>query len=139
MTCPDSEKNGASRVITRFAPSPTGSLHIGGARTALFNYLWAKHNGGTFLLRFEDTDRARSSVQHETAISEDLRWLGIVPDEEPIRQTSRSARHAEILDRMIKAGSVYPCFCSENENHIKTGVHGCRDMSEDERNRRLSA
>jgi glutamyl-tRNA synthetase len=139
MICSDPEKSSLSPVITRFAPSPTGSLHIGGARTALFNYLWAKHNGGTFLLRFEDTDKARSSTQYETAIFEDLRWLGISPDEEPVRQTSRRARHAEILDRMIKDGLVYPCFCPENGAHITAGVHRCREMPEDERNRKLSS
>lgn len=91
------------------------------------------------MLRFEDTDKVRSSAEYETAIYEDLKWLGIFPDEEPIRQTSRSSRHAEILDRMIGEGWVYPCFCPESGARIADGVHRCRDMPEDERNRRLSS
>jgi glutamyl-tRNA synthetase len=139
MIYSDSGKDPGERVVTRFAPSPTGSLHIGGARTALFNYLWAKRLGGTFLLRFEDTDKTRSSREYESSIYEDLMWLGITPDEEPIRQTSRSARHAEILSVMIKNGFVYPCFCTEDGSHALSGTHKCRDMTPEERNLRLSS
>jgi glutamyl-tRNA synthetase len=133
MIYSERDKNDDLPVVTRFAPSPTGSLHIGGARTALFNYLWAKHNGGTFLLRFEDTDKARSSDECEADIFEDLRWLGITPDEEPMRQTSRRARHAEVLERMKDMGLAYPCFCPESGIIVTNGIHKCRDMPPGER------
>ena len=95
---------------TRFAPSPTGSLHIGGARTALFNYLWAARNGGAFLLRFEDTDRSRSSRESEAAILEDLAWLGLVHDGAVVRQSEREERHREILRALAERGRVYPVY-----------------------------
>ena len=84
-------------VVTRFAPSPTGFLHIGGARTALFNLLYARHRGGKFLLRIEDTDRARSTPEAERAIFEGLDWLGVGPDEPAVSQFSRAARHREVV------------------------------------------
>src|SRR4249919_456165 len=83
-------------VVTRFAPSPTGFLHIGGARTALFNWLFARHHGGRFLLRIEDTDRARSSAEAVEAIFEGLAWLGLEWDGDAVMQSSRAARHAEV-------------------------------------------
>ena len=89
-------------VVTRFAPSPTGMLHIGGARTALFNYLFAKHNNGKFLLRIEDTDRERSTPEATAAILEGMDWLGLTPDEPPVMQFERASRHAEVAEEMIR-------------------------------------
>ena len=119
-------------VITRFAPAPTGSLHIGGARTALFNYFWAHRNSGRFLLRFEDTDKARSSAQSEDAILEDLRWLGMEPDGEVVRQTSRLARHLEVLEELKARGVLYPYFCSGPAGSEPSLVHSCRNLSRDD-------
>ena len=89
-------------VITRFAPSPTGFLHIGGARTALFNFLFSKSNNGKFLIRIEDTDRERWSQNAEDAIIEGLAWLHIDADEPPVSQYSRKDRHIEIAKKMLK-------------------------------------
>ncbi|MFN3933720.1 glutamate--tRNA ligase [Parvibaculum sp.] len=102
-------------VITRFAPSPTGYLHIGGARTALFNWLFARHHGGRFLLRIEDTDRERSTDAAIEAIFEGLRWLGLEWDEEPVFQFSRSARHREVAEQLLAAGKAYYCYASPAE------------------------
>jgi glutamyl-tRNA synthetase len=102
-------------VITRFAPSPTGYLHIGGARTALFNWLFARHHGGRFLLRIEDTDRERSTDAAIDAIFEGLRWLGLEWDEEPVFQFSRSARHREVAEQLLAAGKAYYCYASPAE------------------------
>ncbi|MBF0306033.1 MAG: glutamate--tRNA ligase [Alphaproteobacteria bacterium] len=102
-------------VVTRFAPSPTGFLHIGGARTALFNWLYARHHGGRFLLRIEDTDRARSTDAAVAAIFEGLRWLGLDWDDEPVRQFARAARHAEVARQMVEAGHAYRCWASPDE------------------------
>ncbi|MGH7112808.1 MAG: glutamate--tRNA ligase [Stellaceae bacterium] len=107
-------------VVTRFAPSPTGFLHIGGARTALFNWLFARHHqrygdGGTFLLRIEDTDRARSTPQAVAAIIDGLAWLGLQWDGEIIHQTARLARHAEVARRLLDEGRAYRCFCTPAE------------------------
>ena len=102
-------------VITRFAPSPTGYLHIGGARTALFNWLFARHQGGRFLLRIEDTDRERSTDEAITAIFEGLRWLGLEWDEEPVYQASRMERHAEIARQLLSEGNAYYCYASQAE------------------------
>jgi glutamyl-tRNA synthetase len=107
--------NESSDVRVRFAPSPTGFLHVGGARTALFNWLWARHTGGTFILRIEDTDLERSTEEMIAAILDGLTWLGIDWDEGPIFQSQRSARHREAVERMIAAGHAYPCFCSVEE------------------------
>ncbi|MDZ4382871.1 MAG: glutamate--tRNA ligase [Parvibaculum sp.] len=103
------------KVITRFAPSPTGYLHIGGARTALFNWLFARHHGGRFLLRIEDTDRERSTESAIAAIFEGLKWLGLDWDEEPVFQASRMARHAEIAQRLLNDGNAYHCYASQAE------------------------
>jgi glutamyl-tRNA synthetase len=100
---------------TRFAPSPTGLLHIGGARTALFNLLFSRHHGGTFLLRIEDTDRERSTSQATQVILDGLAWLGITPDEEPVFQSTRVARHAEVAHAMLAAGHAYRCYCTAAE------------------------
>jgi glutamyl-tRNA synthetase len=102
-------------VRTRFAPSPTGLLHIGGARTALFNYLFARHHGGTFLLRIEDTDRERSTRQAVEVILQGLDWLGLTPDEAPVFQSTRAARHAEVARALLAAGRAYKCFTSAEE------------------------
>ncbi len=102
-------------VVTRFAPSPTGFLHIGGARTALFNWLFAKHHGGKYLLRIEDTDRTRSTEPAIAAILDGLGWLGLQHDGEVTYQFSRAARHAEIAHQMLAAGNAYHCYCSPQE------------------------
>ena len=102
-------------VVTRFAPSPTGYLHIGGARTALFNWLYARHTGGKFLLRIEDTDRARSTPQATEAIYTGLRWLGLDWDDEAISQFERADRHAEVARQMLASGSAYKCFSKQEE------------------------
>jgi glutamyl-tRNA synthetase len=102
-------------VRTRFAPSPTGLLHIGGARTALFNYLFARHHGGTFLLRIEDTDRERSTEQATQVILEGLHWLGLDPDEPPLYQSTRRARHIEVAEQLVAAGRAYRCYMTAAE------------------------
>ena len=102
-------------VRVRFAPSPTGSLHIGSARTALFNYLFARHNKGKFLLRIEDTDRLRSSKEAVDTIFNSLDWLGLKCDEEPVFQFERAGRHAEVAYEMLKNGYAYKCFSSQAE------------------------
>jgi glutamyl-tRNA synthetase len=99
-------------VRTRFAPSPTGLLHIGGARTALFNLLFSRHHGGTFLLRIEDTDRERSTPQATQVILDGLAWLGIAPDEPPLFQSTRAARHAAVALAMLESGHAYRCYCT---------------------------
>lgn len=104
-----------SDVVTRFAPSPTGYLHIGGARTALFNWLFARHHGGRFLLRVEDTDRERSSQAAIDAIFDGLSWLGLDGDEEPVFQFARMDRHAEIAQIMLDSGNAYRCYASPEE------------------------
>ena len=102
-------------VVTRFAPSPTGYLHIGGARTALFNWLYARHTGGTFLLRIEDTDRARSTPEATEAILRGLRWLGLDWDGEAVSQFARADRHAEVAREMLARGAAYKCFSTQDE------------------------
>ncbi|MEJ6398716.1 glutamate--tRNA ligase [Yoonia sp. 208BN28-4] len=102
-------------VVTRFAPSPTGALHIGGARTALFNWLYARGRGGKFLLRIEDTDRARSSDENTQAILDGLTWLGLDWDGEPISQHARADRHAEVVHRMLADGTAFKCFSTPEE------------------------
>ncbi len=102
-------------VVTRFAPSPTGFLHIGGARTALFNWLFARGRGGKFLLRIEDTDRARSTPEATEKILTGLRWLGLDWDGEAISQAARADRHAEIAHAMLASGAAYKCFATQDE------------------------
>ena len=102
-------------VVTRFAPSPTGFLHIGGARTALFNWLFTRHHNGKFLLRVEDTDRKRSTDEAVEAIFEGMRWLELDWDGEPVFQFARQSRHAEVAHQMIEAGHAYYCYCSQEE------------------------
>ena len=102
-------------VVTRFAPSPTGTLHIGGARTALFNWLYARATGGRFLLRIEDTDRERSTAEACDAIFKGLDWLGIDHDGPPLYQASRADRHAQVAHQMLAAGHAYKCFATPEE------------------------
>jgi glutamyl-tRNA synthetase len=102
-------------VVARFAPSPTGFLHIGGARTALFNWLFAKHHGGVFRLRIEDTDRARSTEEAVQAIIDGLRWLGLDWDGEIVFQSQRFERHAEAARRLLQEGRAYHCYASPAE------------------------
>ena len=113
-------------AVTRFAPSPTGELHLGNARTALFSFLLARHSGGRFILRIEDTDSERSREEHTTAVLEDLRWLGLEwdagPDREdergPYRQSQRAAIYKHCLERLESRGAIYPCYCSPLELEI---------------------
>lgn len=105
----------SDKVITRFAPSPTGYLHIGGARTALFNWLYAKHTGGKMLLRIEDTDQARSTEGAILAILDELRWLELDWDGEPVYQLARAERHREAAEALLKAGKAYRCYASADE------------------------
>lgn len=102
-------------VVTRFAPSPTGMLHIGSARTALFNWCYTRHVGGKFLLRVEDTDKARSTPEAVEAIFRDLKWLGIDWDGEPVMQSAREARHAEVARELLAMGKAYYCYCTPEE------------------------
>ena len=102
-------------VKTRFAPSPTGYLHIGGVRTALFSWLYARHHGGRFVLRIEDTDRERSTEESIQAILDGIDWVGIDYDEGPIRQTERMDRYAAVAESMLSSGAAYRCYCSREE------------------------
>jgi glutamyl-tRNA synthetase len=102
-------------VRTRFAPSPTGLLHIGSAHTALFNYLFTRHHGGEFLLRIEDTDRTRSTDAATQVILDGLAWLGITHDGQTVFQSARAARHAEVAHQMLAAGHAYLCYCTPDE------------------------
>lgn len=104
-----------NQVVTRFAPSPTGFLHIGGARTALFNWLYARHHGGRALLRIEDTDRKRSTQEAIDKIIEGLDWLGLDFDDAPVFQSDRAERHAEVAMKLLEAGHAYKCFATPEE------------------------
>ncbi len=145
------------RVRVRFAPSPTGSLHIGNARTALFNYLFARKNEGTLVLRLEDTDRARSEERFETELMESLRWLGVRWNEGPdvgggagpYRQTERVALYRALAEQLVREGKAYPCFCTEEElearrkdqlaRGLPPGYDGrCRALTEAEREQRMT-
>jgi nondiscriminating glutamyl-tRNA synthetase len=122
-------------VRVRIAPSPTGPLHIGTARTALFNYLFARHEGGTFVLRMEDTDRARNSLEHEKDILDGLHWLGLDWDEgpevagqpargpyAPYRQSERLPLYRETVERLLKLDLAYPCYCTPRELEADRGA-----------------
>jgi glutamyl-tRNA synthetase len=102
-------------VVTRFAPSPTGYLHIGGARTALFNWLYSRHTGGTMLLRIEDTDRERSTDAATAAILDGLTWLGLHWEGEPVSQFERAPRHREVAEELVRMGKAYYCYASPEE------------------------
>ncbi len=103
------------KPVLRFAPSPTGMLHIGGARTALFNWLYARHTGGTFLLRIEDTDRERSTPEAVAAILNGMEWMGLNWDGEAIYQFARAARHREVVEQLLAAGKAYRCYVTSEE------------------------
>ena len=108
-----------SQVRTRFAPSPTGYLHIGGARTALFNYLFARHHGGKFILRIEDTDRDRSTPEAIQAILDAMKWLELDYDEGPFYQTERYPLYKDKISELIAKGKAYPCVCTAAELDAK--------------------
>ena len=105
----------SERIVTRFAPSPTGFLHIGGARTALFNWLYARGRGGKFLLRIEDTDKARSTPEATAAILQGMAWLGLDHDGEVISQSAGAARHAEVAQQLLASGKAFKCFSTQEE------------------------
>ncbi|MBL6595743.1 MAG: glutamate--tRNA ligase [Candidatus Puniceispirillum sp.] len=113
-------------VVTRFAPSPTGYLHIGGARTALFNWLFARHHGGTYLLRIEDTDKARSTNEAIAAIHDGLDWLGLGGDQPALSQSAQSSRHHAVALALIAAGAAYRCYLTEDE---LTAIRGASKQS----------
>ncbi len=113
------QNNNIENVITRFAPSPTGFLHIGGARTALFNYLFAKRNNGKFLLRIEDTDKERSTQEAVDAIISGMEWLGLKHDGEIVYQSERAARHAEIAHELMVKGAAFKCYMTPEETEIE--------------------
>nr|WP_294914665.1 glutamate--tRNA ligase [uncultured Neokomagataea sp.] len=102
-------------IRTRFAPSPTGLLHVGNARAALFNFLYARHHGGQFLLRVEDTDRERSTQHAVDVLLDGLKWMGLTPDEEPVFQSTRQDRHTEVAKDLLERGLAYRCYCTPEE------------------------
>src|SRR5579872_4472014 len=104
------------KVVTRFPPSPTGPLHIGNVRTALFNYLYAKQNGGKFIVRVEDTDRARSKKEYELDMLDSLKWLGLEYDGGILHQSERSEVYKKYLDKLIKENKVYTSIETEGDN-----------------------
>jgi glutamyl-tRNA synthetase len=128
-------------VVTRFAPSPTGMLHVGGVRTALFSWLYSRHTSGKFILRIEDTDRERSTAEAVRVILEGMAWLGLDADQGPYYQTQRFERYREVSAQMLKAGAAYRCYCTKQELDVlreqqiarkeKPRYSGiCRDRSE---------
>ena len=109
----------------RFAPSPTGKLHLGGARTALFNWLFARHHDGQFLLRIEDTDKARSREEFTQQICDSLSWLGLAWDEEPLYQSKRGDRYRKMINILLKTEDSYRCFCSKEELRMQQNHFRC--------------
>src|SRR5476651_2460216 len=103
------------KPVLRFAPSPTGMLHIGGARTALFNWLYARHTGGTFLLRIEDTDRERSTDAAVAAILNGMTWMGLNWDGDVIYQFAQAPRHREVVEKLLVEGNAYRCYATTEE------------------------
>ncbi len=101
-----------SKVATRFAPSPTGPLHIGGVRTALFNWLFSKNQGGKFFLRIEDTDKDRSKEKYKNQIINSLNWIGINKDGDEYIQSSKINDHINVAEELLKSGNAYKCYCS---------------------------
>jgi glutamyl-tRNA synthetase len=110
-------------VRVRFAPSPTGHLHIGSFRTALFNYLFARHHKGSFLLRIEDTDRERSKAEYTDSILASLAWVAIQPDEPMVTQSENIKRHQEVIEQLLTVGKAYRCYCSQDELKRRAGDH----------------
>ena len=115
------------KTVVRFAPSPTGALHIGGARTALFNWLYARNNNGKSLLRIEDTDKERSKKEFEDQIIKTLEWLEISPDEPPLKQSLNINKHIEVANYLLKNGHAYKCYCTQEELELEKQV--CRDKN----------
>lgn len=115
MTQTSKETEPTTQVRVRFAPSPTGYLHVGGARTALYNWLWARKNRGVFILRIEDTDLERSTEEAVQQILDGLTWLGLDWDEGPFFQSANTAKHIEVADRLLETGHAYRCFCTKEE------------------------
>ena len=113
----------SQQIVTRFAPSPTGYLHIGGGRTALFNWLFARGRGGKFLLRIEDTDRERSTPAATDAILRGLKWLGLDWDGDVVSQFARKDRHAEVAHEMLARGTAYKCFSTKEEIEAFRAAH----------------
>src|SRR5215467_4935642 len=108
-------------VVTRFAPSPTGRLHVGNIRTALHNFLFARKNGGNFLLRIDDTDRERSTADFDQAIRDDLEWLGLMPDKR-VRQSERFGLYEGEFEKLRSAGRVYACYETPDELELRRKV-----------------
>lgn len=147
---PTSARQPSDSVRVRFAPSPTGFLHVGGARTALFNWLWARRTGGALVLRIEDTDRERSTEAMIAEILDGLTWLGIDWDEGPHYQSQRADQHREVAEALLTAGKAYPCFCTveelaaerdaavqRKESYVYSGR--CRDVDPEAARRRRAA
>lgn len=139
-----------SKIVTRFAPSPTGLMHLGNVRTAMLNWMFAKKMGGKFLLRFEDTDQSRSEQQYIDALKEDMLWLGLQWDDEPLFQSKHAEQHRSALEKLAEGNLAYPCFCSENTLNLDRKLatsrglppryNGrCRSLSAEERQTRLKA
>ena len=133
-------------VRVRFAPSPTGFLHVGGARTAIFNWLYARRHGGTFVLRIEDTDRQRSSDEMVRAILDGMRWLGLAADEGPFLQSAAFDRHVQDAQSLLERGHAYRCFCSaealesaRREKREFIYPRTCRAIPAEEAERRVRA
>jgi glutamyl-tRNA synthetase len=114
-------------VRVRFAPSPTGNMHIGGLRTALFNWLFARHTGGTFLVRIEDTDRERSEEKYVRALLDALLWVGIESDEKPLFQSQRQDSYHAVLNQLLESGRAYRCFCTAEEVEVRVKAAGITD------------
>jgi glutamyl-tRNA synthetase len=147
---PDSTPSLEKPVRVRFAPSPTGYLHVGGARTALFNWLFARHTGGTMILRIEDTDFERSSEEMVEGILVGMRWLGLEWDEGPFYQSKRLDLYKATAQKIIEAGHAYPCFCTKEELEARRAEataagrppmydRRCRKIAKDEAARRIAA
>src|SRR5690606_28545696 len=115
MRAPAAARYPPMSVVTRFAPSPTGLLHVGGVRTALYSWLYARRMGGKFILRIEDTDRERSTQEAIRVILDGMQWLGLDHDEGPYYQTQRFDRYREVLAAMLEAGTAYRCYCTKQE------------------------
>ncbi len=139
-----------SDVVTRFAPSPTGLMHLGNVRTALLNWMFARKMGGKFLLRFEDTDQSRSELHFIDALKEDLLWLGLQWDEEPLFQSAHAEQHRSALEKLASENLAYPCFCSESTLNLDRKLSTsrglpprysgrCRHLSDKERKSRMES
>ena len=142
--------NTTPQIRVRFAPSPTGHLHIGGVRTALFNFLYARQNNGVYCLRIEDTDKERSTVENTREILDALAWLGLSPDEEPVIQSQNAQAHLDAANKLLEEGKAYRCFCSKEElDRDKAKAEAeklpyrysgrCRNLSSDEIKEKLNA